>query len=78
MRTLIAVPLLLASLVVGALAEDRPDLGKLADAVRATDAERTYKKIPWLTDVVKGLDLARQEHRPVFLYMILGDPLEDC
>ena len=54
------------------------DLRKKADAVRATPSEMSFKKIPWVTDLFEGFRLAKAENRPVFLYMITGDPLDDC
>ena len=53
-------------------------LQRTADAVRATAAEMNFMKIPWVTDLFEGLRLAKDERRPVFLYMITGDPLDDC
>jgi hypothetical protein len=53
-------------------------LSARAAAVRATADEMRFKTIPWNTDVFEGFRLAREEKRPVFLYMITGDPLDDC
>ena len=58
--------------------EGQSKLRKQADAVRATAAETNYTKIPWITDIFEGFRLAKQEKRPVFFYMITGDPLGDC
>src|SRR5687768_10807901 len=59
--------------------EDGPELRKKADDIRAS-AEKLFKlrSIPWVTDVIEGFRLAKEENRPVFLYMITGDPLGDC
>jgi hypothetical protein len=55
------------------------DLRKQADAIRAAaDKLSQVRRIPWLTDVFEGFRLAKEENRPVFLYMITGDPLGDC
>ena len=56
-----------------------PDLRNRADAIRAS-AEKLAKaqRIPWVTDVEEGFRLAKEERRPVFLYVITGDPLGDC
>ena len=66
-------------LVSVALADQEPfPLRKRADVVRATAGEMSFRKIPWVTDLFKGFELAKQENRPVFLYVITGDPLDDC
>ena len=57
---------------------DPSALAKKADAVRATAGELKYMKLPWVTDLFEGFRLAKEEKRPVFLYMITGDPLDDC
>jgi hypothetical protein len=56
----------------------RHDLRRKADAVRATSQELKFQRIPWITDLFEGFRLAEMEHRPVFLYLITGDPLADC
>ncbi|HUG93159.1 MAG TPA: hypothetical protein VML55_20120 [Planctomycetaceae bacterium] len=59
--------------------EESSRLRQKADDIRAS-AEKLFKlrKLPWVTDVFEGFELARQENRPVLLYMITGDPLGDC
>ncbi len=58
---------------------DATDLHKKADAIRASaDKLSKVKKIPWVTDVFEGFRLAKEEKRPIFLYTIVGDALEDC
>lgn len=47
-------------------------------AVRATESEMRFKQIPWNTNVFEGFQLAKQEDRPIFFYMVSGDPLDDC
>ena len=59
-------------------AQDGTSLRAKADAVRATEGELNYRKIPWVTDVFEGFRLAKEEKRPVFLYVVTGDPLDDC
>lgn len=55
------------------------DLRAKADEIRAS-ADELFKlrRIPWITDPAEGFRLAREENRPVFLYLQAGDPLEDC
>ena len=50
----------------------------MADAIRATEAELRFTQIPWETDLFEGFRLAKEEKRPVFLYMVTGNPLDDC
>jgi hypothetical protein len=66
-------PLILAAAL---LAQD--DLRAIADAARATAEEMRFNRIPWLTDPFEAFRLAKQEKRPVFLYVVTGDPLDDC
>jgi hypothetical protein len=54
------------------------ELKTKADAVRATAGEMNFTKIPWVTDLLAGFELAEIEKRPVFLYLQTGDPLDDC
>jgi hypothetical protein len=59
--------------------EDASELRTKADAIRASaDNLMKVRTMPWVTDVFEGFRLARAERRPVFLYMITGDPLGDC
>lgn len=55
-----------------------PQLLQEAAAVRATDEEKRYLELPWVTDLFQGIRLAEMERRPLFLYVITGDPLGDC
>ena len=59
--------------------EDGSELRKKADAIRAS-ADDVFKlqRIPWVTDMSEGFRLAKEEKRPVFLYIQTGDPLGDC
>ena len=61
-----------------AAGEEPSDLAKKADSVRATAAEMNFMKMPWVTDVGVAFRLAADETRPVFLYLVTGDPLDDC
>lgn len=78
---IIATSALLAAAVLHlphALAQDA-DLRKQADAIRASaDDILKLRRIPWVTDPAEGFRLAKEENRPVFLYVQAGDPLEDC
>ena len=61
-----------------AAGEEPSDLAKKADSVRATAAEMNFMKMPWATDVFGAFRMAAKEKRPVFLYLVTGDPLDDC
>ena len=59
--------------------EQTSRLRRQADEIRAAAADLfKLRRIPWTTDVFEGFRLGREEHRPVLLYMIAGDPLGDC
>ena len=75
---LAATSLLLPAPAPQATVPEPSALAKKADAVRATAGELKYMKLPWVTNLFEGFRLAREEKRPVFLYMITGDPLDDC
>ena len=77
---LIRVAAMLALVLFSAPASGQvqSELRVKADAVRATAAEMNFTKIPWVTDLFEGFRSAKEEKRPVFLYMITGDPLDDC
>ncbi len=69
--TLILCPLPVAG-------QEKSELRDTANRVRATAEEMNFTKIPWVMDLFEGFRLAKEENRPVFLYMITGDPLDDC
>ena len=71
----VAVTLLAITTTLGA---EGASLKTKADAVRATEGEMSFTRIPWVTDLFEGFQQAKKEQRPVFLYMITGDPLDDC
>ena len=59
--------------------EEASELRKKADEIRASaDSLFKLRRIPWVTDPAEGFRLAKEENRPVFLYVQAGDPLEDC
>lgn len=64
--------------VLDRLDQKGSELRKKADAIRATPEETNFKRIPWITDLDEGFRLARLENRPVFLYAIFDEPLDDC
>ena len=59
--------------------EEASELRTKADEIRASaDSLFKMRRIPWVTDPAEGFRLAKEENRPVFLYIQTGDPLEDC
>jgi len=80
MKTII--PALLAVAVVAAgVQSPAPDSlagHALCAAIKPTAAELNWQKIPWLTDLGQAQLVARQEKRPIFLWVTGDDPLERC
>lgn len=54
------------------------ELNKLAATVKPTPAENKWQQIPWITDVNEGRRLAKEEKRPLLLWTIFGEPLDEC
>lgn len=50
----------------------------LCVAIKPTDAELRWQKIPWLTDLGQAQTVAREERRPILLWVTGDDPLERC
>ncbi len=50
----------------------------MAKLVRLDDAVLRWRDIPWYTDATEGLKAARQEKRPMFLYVSGDEPLGRC
>ena len=74
----IAAALTLVVASTTGLSQEQDELKRKADAIRASASEMNFTKIPWVTDLFEGFRVAKDEQRPVFLYMITGDPLDDC
>ena len=54
------------------------ELARRAAVIRPAAAELKWQQIPWLLDLTEGLRLAREERRPIFLWVTGDDPLERC
>ena len=54
------------------------DLAKLAAVIKPAAAANKWQQIPWLTDVNEGRRLAKEEKRPLFLWTVFGEPLDEC
>jgi len=55
-----------------------PELARLAAVIKPPAAANKWQQIPWLTDVNEGRKLAREERRPLFLWTVFGEPLDEC
>lgn len=72
-------------LVATSAARGADTLETYADTLRAragelkqSPAQLRWQQIPWLTDLNEGLRLARQEQRPLLLWLSGDDPLGRC
>ena len=54
------------------------ELAALSDVLKPRADEVQWKQIPWLVDLAEGIKLAREEKRPVFLFMCIDEPLDRC
>ena len=54
------------------------ELADLAATIRPPAAANKWQQIPWLGDVNDGRTLARKEERPLFLWTVFGEPLDEC
>ncbi len=83
MKTIMPVGVVLALAAVGAGVQSSPAPDKLAGqalcaTIKPNVAELSWQKIPWLTDLGQAQVVARQEKRPIFLWVTGDDPLERC
>jgi hypothetical protein len=53
-------------------------LKSMANVVRVDEAILRWRDIPWYTDANEGLKAARQEKRPMLLFVTGDDPLGRC
>lgn len=84
LRWCVALLILTLLAPAGLVGQDRSnteasELRKKADDIRAS-ADKLFKlqRIPWVTDPAEGFRLSKEENRPVFLYLQVGDALGDC
>jgi hypothetical protein len=49
-----------------------------ANLIRQDDAMLRWRDIPWYTDANEGIKVAREEKRPVLLWVTGDDPLGRC
>ncbi len=51
------------------------DLERWRDFIRPSAAELAAESIPWLPDMVSGLERSETEQRPLLLWLMNGHPL---
>ena len=54
------------------------ELTKLATVIKPPAAANKWQQVPWLTDVNDARKLAKEEKRPLFLWTVFGEPLDEC
>lgn len=54
------------------------ELTRLATVIKPSSEANKWQQIPWLRDVTQGRKLARDEKRPLFLWTVFGEPLDEC
>ena len=54
------------------------DLGARASAIKPAPRELTWLAVPWVLDLAEARKMAREEKRPIFLWVTGDDPLERC
>ena len=77
-RFLLVLTFLFAVAMLPAAEPTNEELARRATVIKPTPAENKWQQIPWITDVNEGLRLAKAEKRPLLLWTILGDPLDEC
>ena len=66
--------ILLTSLAVGV----NDDLEAKASAIKPAPRELTWLGVPWILNLAEAQKMAREEKRPIFLWVAGDDPLERC
>ena len=54
------------------------ELARLAKIIKPSAAANKWQQIPWLTDLNEARRLATKEQRPLFLWTVFGEPLDEC
>jgi hypothetical protein len=54
------------------------ELTELATIIKPSAAANKWQQIPWLTDLNEARRLATEEKRPLFLWTVFGEPLDEC
>jgi hypothetical protein len=58
--------------------ELRRRVAERAEQLRPSARVLSWQQIPWLTNLARGLEVAKRERRPVFLWGSDDEPLERC
>jgi len=53
-------------------------LANLVSIIKPSAVANKWQQIPWLGDVNEGRKLAKEEKRPLFLWTVFGEPLDEC
>jgi hypothetical protein len=67
---------LILLLVLAGQAND--DLAARASAIKPTAKELAWLGVPWVLNLAEAQKMAREEKRPIFLWVTGDDPLERC
>jgi len=70
--------LLTAVLATILLTQADDDLARRAAILKPNPGEYKWQQIPWIVDLNEGLRLAREEKRPILMWVSGDDPLERC
>ena len=54
------------------------DMARLVEAIKPAAELRKWQQIPWVTDLKEARRLAKEERRPIFLWVSEDEPLERC
>ena len=54
------------------------ELTRLATVIKPSAEANKWQQIPWLRDVTEGRKLAKEEKRPLLLWTVFGEPLDEC
>ena len=54
------------------------ELTRLATVIKPSAEANKWQQVPWLRDVTEGRRLAKEEKRPLFLWTVFGEPLDEC
>jgi len=54
------------------------ELTRLAAIIKPPAAANKWQQVPWHTDLNEARRLAKKEKRPLFLWTVFGEPLDEC
>ena len=54
------------------------ELTRLATVIKPSAEANKWQQIPWLTDLSEARRVAAEEKRPLFLWTVFGEPLDEC